>query len=175
MPTLARTRAAALLATLSIVALAACGPDAAESAPPAGTATTAAAVPAATADNGAPQLVVYKSPTCGCCNAWVDHMRENGFAVETRDTTDLTPIKKLHGIAPEHESCHTAIVDGYVVEGHVPADLVAKLLTERPADVAGLVVPGMPMGSPGMEGMYKQAYDVLALGKDGRTTVYARR
>jgi hypothetical protein len=117
---------------------------------------------------------VYKSPTCGCCQAWVEHMRENGFAVTVVDTTDLAPIKARHGIGREMESCHTGIVDGYVIEGHVPADLVARLLSERP-DIRGLAVPGMPMGSPGMEGAHKEAYEVLAMDRAGRTTVFARR
>jgi hypothetical protein len=179
MPISLRSRAVALAAALSLLGSAACGPQDEATASPAAQPTTAAASAAAdapvAASNGAPQLVVYKTPTCGCCKAWVDHMRENGFAVDTRDMDDLTPIKAQYGIASEHQSCHTAVVDGYVVEGHVPADLVAKLLTDRPADVAALVVPGMPMGSPGMEGVYKEAYEVLAVGKDGRSTVYARR
>lgn len=122
-----------------------------------------------------PVMQIYKSPTCGCCKAWVAHLQENGFAVVERDTSDVHPVKAAHGLPGELESCHTGIVDGYVIEGHVPADLVAKLLTEKPEGVVGLAVPGMPMGSPGMEGPTKEPYDVLAFTKDGRTTVYARR
>lgn len=150
------------------------------SAPPAAQATT---TPPATqvADaaspqvaSGIPQVTVYKSPTCGCCAEWVDHLRENGFAVVVHDQDNLTMVKAANGITPALESCHTALVDGYVVEGHVPADLIAKLITEKP-DIAGLAVPGMPGGSPGMESAPKEPYDVLAIGKDGRTSVFARR
>jgi hypothetical protein len=119
-------------------------------------------------------MVVYKSPTCGCCAAWVDHIEANGFRVEVRDTANLAPIKARHGVPGKLESCHTALVDGYVVEGHVPADLIVRMLRERP-DAAGLAVPGMPMGSPGMEGPYKDRYDVLTFRRDGSTQVYATR
>lgn len=177
-------RRLALVAAAALAPLACGGPDAAPDAqtpladaaaptPAAATAADTGAALLATAA-GAPQLTVFKSPTCGCCHAWVEHMRENGFSVAVVDTVDLAPVKARHGVGRHLESCHTAVVDGYVIEGHVPADLVAKLLTERP-EVAGLAVPGMPVGSPGMEGAYKEAYDVLAFGKDGRTTVYARR
>lgn len=119
-----------------------------------------------------PAIVVYKSPTCECCNRWIEHLEEAGFAVEAHDVDDVVALKAEHGIRPEHQSCHTAIVDGYVIEGHVPADVIARLLRERP-DVAGLVVPGMPMGSPGMEGPYAESYDVLALDRTGNSTTYA--
>lgn len=143
---------------------------------PAAPATLAAATSGATpeAAQGVPQVTVYKSPTCGCCAEWVNHLRENGFAVIVHDQDDLSMVKAANGITRELESCHTGIVDGYVVEGHVPADLIARLLTERPA-IAGLAVPGMPGGSPGMESAPKEAYQVLAIGKDGRTTVFANR
>ncbi|HEX6631872.1 MAG TPA: DUF411 domain-containing protein [Gemmatimonadaceae bacterium] len=137
-------------------------------------AAPAAAGPAAATLASAQRVTVYKSPTCGCCRNWVDHLRQNGFDVVAIDTNDLAAVKTTHGIGRDVESCHTAIVDGYVIEGHVPADLIARLLTERPA-IAGLAVPGMPMGSPGMEGPTTEPYDVLALQKDGRTTVYAHR
>jgi hypothetical protein len=120
-------------------------------------------------------ITVYKSPTCGCCSAWVDHMKANGFTVTVRDTDNLTPIKADAGVPGRLHSCHTGIVEGYVVEGHVPADLVKKMLAEKPK-VAGLAVPGMPIGSPGMEqGTTKQAYEVLTFDAKGQTTVYARR
>jgi len=184
-------RAAAVAAslTLALLAAAGCAGESAPAPPPA--AGSPAAQPAAVAAApdqapapaaGAPtpvalasrQVTVYKTPTCGCCQAWVDHLRENGFSVVERDSADLAPVKAAHGVPGALESCHTAVVDGYVIEGHVPADLIAKLLAERP-EIAGLAVPGMPAGSPGMEGSYKEAYDVLAFQKDGRTTVYARR
>lgn len=122
-----------------------------------------------------PTITVYKSPTCGCCNKWVDHMRAAGFKVVTEDMDDLTETKATLGVKPNLASCHTAVVDGYVIEGHVPADLVQRLLEERPK-VAGLAVPGMPMGSPGMEmGGEKDPYQVLTFDKQGKTAVYAKR
>lgn len=125
--------------------------------------------PAATGDS---VVTVYKSPTCGCCRNWVDHMKAQGFAVVTIDTADLAAVKHSHGIAGDLGSCHTATVGGYVLEGHVPAADVRRLLAERPA-VVGLAVPGMPMGSPGMEGPVKQAYDVIAFDRTGGRTVFA--
>ena len=95
-------------------------------------------------------IQVYKTPTCGCCTKWIDHLREAGFNVEATDMPDLSSLKAMNGISIELSSCHTAIVEGYVLEGHVPASDVRRLLAERPK-IAGLAVPGMPMGSPGME------------------------
>lgn len=117
-------------------------------------------------------VTVYKSPTCGCCNAWVDHLRANGFRVTTVDTDDLTAIKQLHGVEPAHAACHTALIGGYVIEGHVPAADVRRLLAEQPA-VTGLAVPGMPTGSPGMEGPRTERYNVLAFTRDKGATVFA--
>lgn len=119
-------------------------------------------------------VIVYKSPTCGCCAKWVDHIREAGFRVEVRDTVNVQPVKTAHGLPAHLASCHTALVGGYVVEGHVPADVVRRLLRERP-DVAGIAVPGMPAGSPGMEGFWTEPYDVIAFGRDGGTSVYESR
>jgi hypothetical protein len=119
-------------------------------------------------------IKVYKTPTCGCCKGWVQHLRDNGFQVETMDMPDLSMIKQKYGVAPALQACHTAIVNGYVVEGHVPADVILKMLKEHPA-VAGIAVPGMPSGSPGMEGASKQAYDVLTFDRAGHTKVYAHR
>jgi len=121
-----------------------------------------------------PAITVYKTATCGCCGKWVDHMKKAGFAVRTVDTDDLTEIKQASGVPMRLRTCHTALIEGYVIEGHVPADLVERLLKEKPAG-AGLAVAGMPMGSPGMEGVKKDAYEVLLFGKDGKTTVYAKR
>ena len=98
-----------------------------------------------------PSIKVYKTATCGCCKAWVQHLRDNGFRVETVDMPDLSLIKQKYGVKPALQACHTAVVDGYVVEGHVPADVILKLLKDHPA-VAGVAVPGMPGGSPGMGG-----------------------
>ncbi len=119
-------------------------------------------------------IKVYKTPTCGCCKAWVKHLSNNGFRVETVDMPDVSMVKQKYGVKPAFEACHTAVVNGYVVEGHVPADLIMKMVKERPA-VAGLAVPGMPAGSPGMEGASRVAYDVLTFDRAGRTRVYAHR
>lgn len=120
-------------------------------------------------------LVVYKTPTCGCCSNWVDHVRESGFAVVTHDLNDLTETKRELGVPAGRVSCHTATVRGYTIEGHVPADLIRKLINESPRDVKGLAVPGMPIGSPGMEGIVSQEYDVLAFDDAGNVRVFARR
>jgi len=121
----------------------------------------------------AAEVTVYKSPTCGCCKAWIEHLEENGFEVEARDVRDVVPHKIEHGVSPQLASCHTALVDGYVIEGHVPAGDIRRLLAERPA-VRGLSVPGMPVGSPGMEhGDRVDPYDVLSFGDDGKTEVYS--
>jgi hypothetical protein len=118
-------------------------------------------------------LEVYKSPWCGCCGAWIEHMQEAGFVVEVQDVDDLAPLKAMLGIAPELQSCHTALVDGYVLEGHVPAREVARLLAERPV-ATGLAVPGMPIGSPGMEqGDVQEPYAVVLFRGDERS-VFAR-
>jgi hypothetical protein len=121
-------------------------------------------------------MVIYKTPQCGCCRNWVDHVKENGYVVVVHDIDQvaLDVVKQKNGVRPEHASCHTAIIRGYTLEGHVPADLVARMLSENPR-IRGLAVPGMPMGSPGMEGMVKQAYKVLAFDSAGRATVYAER
>jgi hypothetical protein len=124
----------------------------------------------------APLVEVWKTPSCGCCAAWAEHMAAEGFAVETRDVDQgtLYRLKARLGLTAETASCHTATVDGYVVEGHVPADDVRRLLAERP-DAAGLAVPGMPIGSPGMEmGDARDAFDTLLLDGEGGATVYAR-
>ena len=120
------------------------------------------------------EVVVYKSATCGCCTKWADHLRDAGFSVTTQDVANLSSVKLSHGVEREFASCHTALVDGYVVEGHVPADVVQRLLEERPA-VVGLTVPGMPIGSPGMEGPNPEPYEILTFDSEGRTEVYARR
>jgi hypothetical protein len=126
------------------------------------------------AQAAAPAMVVYKDPNCGCCKLWVDHVKAAGFAVSVRDSSDVASVKKRQGVPPRLYSCHTAIVGGYVVEGHVPADLVQKLLKEKPK-VVGLAVPGMPAGSPGMEQGSKEPYEVLTFDAAGKTTVYAKR
>ena len=119
-----------------------------------------------------PTVLVYKSPTCGCCNGWVEHLRAAGFTVDARNTTNLIAVKLDAGVPRAMTSCHTALVDGYVVEGHVPAAQLKRLLTERP-DLAGIAVPGMPVGSPGMEGVNAQPYQVLSFDAQGNAAVFA--
>jgi hypothetical protein len=119
-------------------------------------------------------IEVWKSPACGCCRLWVDHMRANGFQPTVHDVPDVVPVKRKLGVPSALESCHTAVVGGYAVEGHVPADVVRQMLKQRP-QIAGLAVPGMPMGSPGMEGPRKDPYNVVAFERNGRTSVFARR
>ena len=137
-----------------------------------------AIAPAAQDDIAAETLLVmvYKTPTCGCCRAWVEHLRNAGFRVETVDRDDLTMVKSATGVPERLASCHTATVGGYVVEGHVPAEDIRRLLRERPT-VAGLAVPGMPVGSPGMEvpGRPADRYDVLSFDRAGVTSVFASR
>ena len=185
--------------TAIALALAACAPapvDAGagangEPAAPAAaaTATTTAAAPAAAvpptlarpaagADPVAaalPRVLVHKSPTCGCCTAWVTHMQQAGFPVDVVATDDLDSVRKKAGVPAGKASCHTAVVEGYFVEGHVPAEDVARLLRERP-DARGLTVPGMPVGSPGMEvpSGAVQPYSVLLVGHDGTTSEFSR-
>jgi hypothetical protein len=120
-------------------------------------------------------MAVYKTPTCGCCAKWVEHMKQNGFTVHVTDLNDLSSIKTKHGVPGKLQSCHTAVVDGYVVEGHVPASDVKRLLKERPA-AAGLALPGMPAGSPGMEvpGRAPDAYEVLTFDRKGESRVFAK-
>lgn len=121
----------------------------------------------ATAANATKTLEVYKSPTCGCCGAWVEHMEANGYTVNVHEQQNLQSIKEKAGILPGTGSCHTAFIDGYAIEGHVPASDVDRLLKERP-EGKGLTVPGMPVGSPGMEmGDRKDAYDVLLFDENG--------
>ena len=117
-------------------------------------------------------LTVYKTPTCGCCGSWVQHMEANGFASTTTNLPDLAAIKAKHGVPARLQSCHTSLVGGYVIEGHVPAADIRRLLKERPK-IVGLAAPGMPAGSPGMDVPNSPGYDVLAFDKDGNTKVFA--
>ena len=119
-------------------------------------------------------VAVFKSATCGCCAKWNDHMRTAGFTVNSTDLPDVAAVKDKHGIPHPLRSCHTAVVGGYVIEGHVPADVIKKLLRERPA-VVGIAVPGMPMGSPGMEGSRVDSFNVMSFDKSGASKVYASR
>lgn len=119
----------------------------------------------------ADEIMVYKTPTCGCCGKWVEHMKANGFTATVKDTVDLAPIKARLGVPASMQSCHTTVVNGYVVEGHVPAETVRKLLKERPP-VVGIAAPGMPRGSPGMEGPVKDRFDVVTFDRSGHSRVY---
>ncbi len=120
-----------------------------------------------------PQVDVYKNPDCGCCGAWVDHLKAAGFPVKVHEMPDTSAVRKRYGIPDEFGSCHTGVVAGYALEGHVPADDVKRLLAKKPR-AAGLSVPGMPVGSPGMEaGSRKDPYQVLLIDKAGRSSVFA--
>lgn len=119
-------------------------------------------------------ITVYKSPSCGCCGLWVDYLKENGYQVKVVDLDDLSEVKSASGVPRSVQTCHTAVVDGYVVEGHVPVDALRKLLSERPK-IAGIGVPGMPIGSPGMPGSPVQRYDVVSWDKSGKTAVYLKK
>ena len=125
------------------------------------------------AEDGLKDIHVYKSPTCGCCTDWVDHLKENGFKVEVTETNNLNPIKIDAGLTPSLASCHTAFVGDYVIEGHVPANDIHRLIAQAPK-AKGLSVPGMPAGSPGMEvGGRKDHYQVLMFNDSGQTKVFA--
>ena len=134
-----------------------------------------AAFPAALAAQGAarPPVTVYKNPWCGCCGGWVEHMRANGFEVEAIDVEDLTPVKTAMSVPESLQSCHTAKIGSYTIEGHVPAADVLRLLQEAPEGVIGLSVPGMVAGSPGM-GEGDTPYQVISFTADGSMRVYAR-
>lgn len=134
----------------------------------------AAETASATASATASVITVYKDPGCQCCVKWIKHLSTNGFVVMPHDSNDMAEIKKNMRVPDALQSCHTAVVDRYVIEGHVPADVIKKMLAEKPA-IQGLAVPGMPMGSPGMEGSRTDKYDVVAFTTDGKTRVYAKR
>jgi len=119
-----------------------------------------------------PIVQVYKSPSCGCCSKWVSHLEANGFTVEATDVNDINLIKSSFGIPPALASCHTAVVGDYLVEGHVPAEDIVQLLKQKPA-IKGISVPGMPIGSPGMEGGNPQVYDVVSFDAQGKTVIFS--
>lgn len=124
------------------------------------------------AEQTEPQITVYKSPTCGCCNAWIQHLEKNGFKVIAENRNDMPMIKGASGIKEQYQSCHTAFVGNYFLEGHVPAKDIKRLLKEKPS-AAGLAVPGMPMGSPGMEGPTQDHYSVMLIKKNGSAVEYS--
>jgi hypothetical protein len=130
----------------------------------------------ALASAAATPITVYKTPGCGCCKLWVEHLTKNGFAPKTHDLIDLSETKDTLGVPDALRSCHTAVIGRYVIEGHVPADLIRKIAADKPANILGLAVPGMPAGSPGMEVPgRKDPYDVFAFSRDGKRSVYAKR
>ena len=136
-------------------------------------AAAAAVPPLAAAEQSLPAMQVFKDPNCGCCGAWVEHMRAAGFTVTVAEVEDTSVARKRYGLPDRFGSCHTAVVAGYVVEGHVPANDVRKLLAMKPVAI-GLAVPGMPVGSPGMEvGSRKDPYRVLLVDKQGRERVFS--
>ncbi|MBM3554832.1 MAG: DUF411 domain-containing protein [Alphaproteobacteria bacterium] len=121
-----------------------------------------------------PPITVYLQPDCGCCHGWIKHLRANGFTVRAEAFPDLTPIKRRFGIPGDLESCHTGLMAGYLIEGHVPAAEIRQLLRTMPV-AKGLAVPGMPIGSPGMEdGNKREPYDVVLFHTDGKREVFAR-
>lgn len=119
------------------------------------------------------KAVLYKNPQCTCCEGYAAYLRQNGFEVDVKPTNDLTTISQNAGVPEKYQGCHTMFVDGYVVDGHVPVEIVRKLLSERPA-IAGITLPGMPSGSPGMTGEKTQTFVIYAVTKDGKPpTLYA--
>ncbi len=123
----------------------------------------------------AKEMTVYKSPYCGCCGKWIDAMKKEGFKINTMVKEKFNDVKAKNGITQNTASCHTALIDGYVIEGHVNYSAIKKLLSEKPKDIKGLTVPGMVVGSPGMEmGNKKMPYNILAIKKDGSTVIYEK-
>lgn len=118
-----------------------------------------------------PAVTVFKVKTCGCCGKWVEHLRTNGFDVKVQEVSDNSEYRHRYGVPDKLQSCHTAIVDGYAIEGHVPASDIQRFLRERPK-AKGLAVPNMPAGSPGMEGSGSEAYSVFIFDDQGRSSVY---
>jgi hypothetical protein len=119
-----------------------------------------------------PTITVYKDPSCGCCKAWITHLVKAGYTVDAKDSPNMAEIKRGLGVPEALTSCHTAVVNGYLIEGHVSPEEIDRLLAQKPT-VAGLAVPGMPMGSPGMDGGTKQHYQTLSFDKSGKTKVFA--
>ncbi len=119
----------------------------------------------------APEMTVYKTTTCGCCMKWVEHLRANGFEVTVQEVPSTSEYSRRHGVPDALRSCHVGILEGYAIEGHVPAAEIHRLLKERP-EAKGLAVPGMPLGSPGMEGSRRDPYSVVLFEAAGRTSVY---
>ena len=122
--------------------------------------------------SGTLEMTVYRSPSCGCCGVWIEHAKKHGFKVKDIKTESIEAVKQQYNVPPELASCHTAIIDGYVMEGHIPADDIKRFLEQQP-ELAGLAVPGMPLGTPGMEaGDLKQPFQVLAFNDKGEVEVF---
>ncbi len=119
-----------------------------------------------------PLVTVFKNPSCGCCGKWVEHLRANGFTVKVQEVNDTSAYEKQYRVPRSMVSCHTAVVNSYTIEGHVPAAEIKRLLSERPKAV-GLAVPGMPVGSPGMEAAHSDAYSVFVFDESGQSSIYA--
>jgi hypothetical protein len=119
-----------------------------------------------------PTITVYKDPSCGCCKNWIQYLIKHGYTVNAKDTPDMNDVKQNLGVPAGLTSCHTAVVNGYLIEGHVSAEDIDRLLAQKPK-IAGLAVPGMPSSSPGMDGPRTKGYQVLAFDKTGRTTVFS--
>jgi hypothetical protein len=123
-------------------------------------------------DSKAPTITVYKDPNCGCCKSWIEHLIKHGYRVDAKDTPNMADIKTGLGVPSGLTACHTGVVNGYLIEGHVPAEDIDRLLKQKPK-IAGLAVPGMPAGSPGMDSQHPQKYQVIAFDKAGKTSVFA--
>jgi hypothetical protein len=134
--------------------------------------TTGAATPSLNSPPAQTRITVYKDPGCRCCKNWIEHLMKHGYGVDAKDTPAMAEVKRTLGVPDALTSCHTAVVNGYLIEGHVPAADIARLLKQKPK-VAGLAVPGMPMGSPGMDGPSQQHYQVLSFDRNGKTKVFA--
>ena len=119
-----------------------------------------------------PTITVYKDPSCGCCKNWIAYLGKHGYTVVAKDTPNMTEIKHSLGVPDALTACHTAVVNGYLIEGHVSAEDIDRLLAQKPK-IAGIAVPGMPMSSPGMDGPRTQGYKVLSFDKAGKTKVFA--
>ena len=136
------------------------------------TLTTGAGAPSVNPAPEQTRITVYKDPSCGCCKNWIEHLLKHGYRVDAKDTPAMADVKRALGVPEALTSCHTAVVNGYLIEGHVPAADIARLLKQKPK-IAGLAVPGMPMGAPGMEGPTSQHYQVVSFDKSGKTKVFA--
>jgi hypothetical protein len=134
--------------------------------------TAAARIPGVSTGTKKPTITVYKDPACGCCKNWIAYLQKHGYTVDAKDSPNMSEIKHSLGVPDGLTACHTAVVNGYLIEGHVPAEDIDRLLSQKPT-VAGIGVPGMPMGSPGMDGGVKQHYQVLSFDRKGKTKVFA--